>query len=96
MKYSKPNLIFNFIYSAIKTALEGNQQYKSLKLVEQERQQNEFLFDTEKHLDSKIVDFSKFADLKDDEIIEFALPLKPVEQKVSKTKSRFLLKTHMD
>lgn len=88
IKYTKPNLIFNFVYSAIKSALEGKQSLNSLRIVHQEQQEN-FPFDAstlQTHMseqfsnnDSKVVDFSRFADLRDDEITEISIPVKNTE-----------------
>jgi len=94
LKYTKPNLIFNFVYSAIKNALEGKNSLNSLKLVEQENSitfsnsqsvipnsfrdlsNEEQMLEQVKHDDSKVVDFSRFADLRDDEITEISIPAK--------------------
>ena len=96
IKYTKPNLIFNFVYSAIKSALEGKQSLNGLKIVHQELQEN-YQIDslTSQHLDSeviqpqmsdhfsnndsKVIDFSRFADLRDDEITEISIPVKNTE-----------------
>lgn len=78
VKYTKPNLIFNFIYSGIKEALEGKVDFDGLKLVQREEEQKTSpVIHEEKP--SKIVDFSKFADLKEDDVIEVAIPLKKQE-----------------
>ena len=88
IKYTKPNLIFNFVYSAIKSALEGKQSLNSLRIVHQEQQET-YPFDASilkpqmsEHFsnnDSKVVDFSRFADLRDDEITEISIPVKNTE-----------------
>ena len=111
IKYTKPNLIFNFVYSAIKNALEGKPPFNNLKLVEQNNQINcHSELDSESiqqsnyslkfhdgqtlnqvqgdniNQESKIVDFSRFADLKDDEITEISIPAKRYEQEVFQNK----------
>jgi len=109
IKYSKPNLIFNFIYSAIKSALEGKQAFNGLKLVEQNnqteldsesiRQSNYSLKfqngqtlnqvqgdNTVGNQDSKIVEFSRFSELKDDEITEIFMPIKDSKSEIFQNK----------
>ena len=104
IKYVKPNLIFNFVYSGIKKALEGS----PLKLVqdtandfsgysgindrplkEPDRGGNADLWlrltepsasFQENDEDQKVVSFSKFADMKDDEIIELPYPVNKIER----------------
>lgn len=81
VKYSKPNLIFNFVYSAIKFALEGNPEFKGFKLIVPEEK--------EETQTTKVVDFAKFADFREDEIIEVSIPAKKIEQDFSQNKIEF-------
>jgi len=94
IKYSKPNLIFNFVYSAIKSALEGKQTFNSLKLIQQEKTEEIISFNNpdfnsyeqEKSQDAKIVEFSRFSDLKDDEITEISIPFKSSKSEIFQNK----------
>ena len=98
VKYSKPNLIFNFVYSAIKSALEGNQKFNTLKLVSREEQKDEISFSqpdfnssqTQISDDSKVIDFSRFGEFKGDELIEVAIPTKTFESDVFQNKIEFI------
>ncbi len=102
IKYTKPNLIFNFVYSAVKNALEGTR----LSLIcPSERghsptEESVSLGNLDLWLrltdpssppqdDRKIVSFSKFADMKDDEIIEFSIPAKKSEPDFLQNKIEF-------
>ncbi len=93
IKYTKPNLIFNFVYSAIKSSLGENSQFKGLNIVQQQKQTdisdyyNEPIMPQIQDASSKIVDFSKFADFKDDEILE--IPYTAVKSSLEK-KSEFV------
>jgi len=75
IKYAKPNLIFNFVYSAIKTSLEGNPSYNSFKLIQQQKKEEEISFNQYSQInEQKVVNFSRYSELRDDEITEVALP----------------------
>ncbi|HBG49265.1 MAG TPA: DNA mismatch repair endonuclease MutL [Cyanobacteria bacterium UBA9971] len=100
LKYTKPNLIFNFVYSAIKNALEGtylklhssndetqschSEGFSPKNLSNNEISEMDRSFvslrmteETQNSInDSKIIDFSRFADLRDDEITEISIPAK--------------------
>lgn len=90
VKYTKPNLIFNFVYSAIKSALEGVEvpniirhpelvsECSHLGVTSNEGQADKML-KLVQHDSPKIVNLSTFADLKDDEIIEYSVPAKKAE-----------------
>jgi len=96
LKYTKPNLIFNFIYSAIKNALEGHAGHRILQSCHAEIDSasiqfgdsgnNSYAGQTLNQVqgdninqESKIVNFSRFADLRDDEIVEIAVTTKKSE-----------------
>ena len=94
VKYTKPNLVFNFVYSGIKLVLEGNPSFESLKLLQQKEVQKipEFIQQTsfsEPPNKSGVVDFSKFADLKEDDIIEVSLPAPAISADISQNKIEF-------
>ena len=68
VKYTKPNLIFNFVYSAVKTALDTNfSSTSSIPSTEKEIGQDTFSDAMSKNSyfeeKSKIVDFSKFSEV---------------------------------
>lgn len=92
VKYSKPNLIFNFVYSAIKSALEGKEHMNSFKQL----QNNEFEqvnnhLEYENNQESAIMDFSKFSALKDNDIIEVSIPLVDTNSDYSQNKLEFVI-----
>lgn len=94
LKYTKPNLIFNFVYSAIKNALEGKSSFNNLKLVPQVKQEDEISFNStdvnsslsESPKESNFTDFSRFADLRDDEVVEISVPVRIAEQEIFQNK----------
>jgi DNA mismatch repair protein MutL len=104
IKYTKPNLIFNFVYSAIKSAFEGSYFPKTQschsELDSESISQLKSVFNTEQPLkqvqgdnilqvgnqESKVVDFSRFADIRDDEITEISIPVKQTESQVFQNK----------
>lgn len=83
VKYAKPNLIFNFVHAGIKSSVEGNPNFKGLTLIQKEEPElfsdrvepaERNINEPEMPLQSKIADFSKFADMREDEIIEVSIP----------------------
>ena len=106
LKYTKPNLIFNFIYSAIKNALEGHAGHRILQSCHAEIDSasiqfgdsgnNSYAGQTLNQVqgdninqESKVVDFSRFADLRDDEITEISIPAKRYGADVFQNKIEF-------
>jgi DNA mismatch repair protein MutL len=120
VKYTKPNLIFNFVYSATKNALEKNPRFSGYKLAEEgisftspfyspehschpeldsgsihsshiNKELSEQIPNQVRNDSNRIIDFSKFAQLHEQEdIIEIPAPQLPVTKEIYQNKIEFV------